>query len=71
MIIDQKLSMLHERLNIFLNSVSVFSFGERLDKHTLTLGCLNLLDPICINIELFQEFKSSIWMTIRCFQVVK
>ena len=50
MVVDQELSVLHERLNVLTDRVRVFRPRERLDEHALTLRLLHILDFVRVAI---------------------
>lgn len=62
--------MLHKCFYILLNRVSVLRSGKRLEV-TLTLAFLHLLDLFCVNVELLEELKGSVGVTVRGLKVVK
>ena len=70
MVVDEELSVLHECFYILLNRVSVLRSSKRLEV-TLTLAFLHLLDLFGINVELLEELKGSVWVTVCCLKVVK
>ena len=71
MVVDEELCMLHERLNVLLNRVRVLSLGEGLDEDALTLAGLHLLYAFSIHVELLEEFKCAVWMTICRLEIIE
>ena len=63
--------MLHESFDVFLDSVRVFGLGERLHEHALVLRFLELFNLFRVVIELLEELKCFVGMTVGSFKVVK
>ena len=70
-VVNEQLGVLHKRFNILLDRVRVFCLREGLDKDALTLCCLDLLDPIGVNIELLQKLQSLVWVAICRLQIIE
>ena len=71
MIVNQKLRLLHERLDVLLDRVGVLRARERLYKHALALLLLDLFDSFRVDVELFQVLQRLVRIPDRLLQVVQ